>query len=112
MDIHQIHQILIEAGANVIPRDIADYRPEIVNVLLAQPDVITGRTVPEMVAAAWPGQPTMHVAARLSRPPWDAMADAIREWLLAEGWYFKDTAEGGRRWFPPEFDSSGWSETH
>ena len=111
MDIGQVHQILIEAGANLIPRDIADYRPEIVNVLLAQPDAISGQTIPEMLAAAWPGQPAMRVAARLSRAPWDTMADAIREWLLAEGWYFRDTGDG-RRWFPPEFDSSGWSETH
>ena len=109
MDIDQIHQILIEAGAHAIPLDIYGDRPEIVNLLLAQPEAITGQTIPEMIAPAWPGRNYMEVAARLSREPWRSMAEDIRDWLLAEGWYWRDTRDG-RRWFPPEFDSSGWAE--
>ena len=109
MDIDQIHQILIEAGAHTIPHDIEGHRPEIVNLLLAEPEAITGQTIPEMIAPAWPGRNYMEVAARLSREPWRSMTEDIRDWLLAEGWYWRDTPDG-RRWFPPEFDSSGWAE--
>ena len=109
MTIDQIHQILIAAGGRTIPEDIKSHRPEIVNLLLAEPDVITGQTIPEMVAPAWPGRNYMEVAARLSREPWRLMAEDIRDWLLAEGWYWRDTRDG-RRWFPPEFDSSAWPE--
>lgn len=103
-------QILREAGANVIPLEIEVHRPEIVAVLLAQPEAITGMSIPEMVASAWPGKAPLNVVARLSRPPWDRMAEDIREWLLVEGWYWRDTREG-RRWFPPEYDSGAWAET-
>ena len=102
-------QILIEAGATVIPFDLSAHRPEIVSVLLAQPETIAGQTIPEMLAPAWPDKPYLEVATRLSRAPWNSMAEDIRDWLLAEGWYWLDT-EDGRRWFPPEHDSSAWAE--
>ena len=111
MDIEQIHQILIEAGANVTPLDHENHRPEIVNLLLAKPKAITGQTIPHMIAPAWPDKNYMEVAARLSRAPWDRMAEDVRECLLAEGWYWRDTQDG-RRWFPPEHDSSASAETH
>ena len=105
----QFRKILIEAGANVIPAEVEAHRPEIVSVLLGEPEAITGRTIPQMVASAWKGKTELRVAALLSRPPWDRMAEDIREWLLEEGWYWLDT-KGGRRWFPPEHDSSECAE--
>ena len=111
MDNMAIERILIEAGAHVRPLEDESSRPEIVNVLLAKPEAITGQTIPHMIAPAWPEKPYMAVAERLSRPPWDRMAEDIRECLLAEGWYWRDTRDG-RRWFPPEHDSSAWAETH
>ena len=106
----QIHQILVEAGANVMPEDLIMQRPEIINALMARPEAITGKTIPEMIAPAWPGKNDMAVAAHLSRDPWSRMAEDIRDWLLGEGWYWRDTCDG-RRWFPAEWNSSGWSES-
>ena len=111
MDNMAIERILIDAGARVRPLEEESYRPEIVNVLLAKPKAITAQTIPEMIAPAWPDKPYMEVAARLSRPPWDRMWADIVESLLADGWHWMDT-RGGRRWFPPEHDSSEWVETH
>ncbi len=98
-------EILQEAGGRVEPYLIRSERPEIVNLLLARPEVITGMTIPRMVAPAWPDKPYEWVVARLSRPPWELMAQDIRESLLSAGWYWRDTPEG-RAWYPPEFDSS------
>ena len=61
--------ILREAGANLRPQDDEAHRPEILNVLLAQSESITGQTIPEMIAPAWPSKSHMNVAARLSRQP-------------------------------------------
>ena len=69
MDNMAIERILIEAGAHVRPLEDESHRPEIVNVLLAKPEAITGQTIPEMIAPAWPEKPYMEVAARLSRAP-------------------------------------------
>ena len=103
-------RILREAGANVRPYDDESHRPEILNVLLARSESITGQTIPEMIAPAWPSKSYLDVAARLSRRPWNRMAEDIRDCLLTEGWFWRDTADG-RRWFPPEFDSSAYCET-
>ena len=103
-------KILQEAGANAMPLEEEVHRPEILNVLLARSESITGQTIPEMIAPAWPSKSHMNVAARLSRQPWNYMAEDIRDCLLAEGWHWRDIP-GGRRWFPPEFDSSAWLET-
>ena len=102
--------ILREAGAHVRPQDDESHRPEVVNVLLAQPESITGLTIPEMIAPAWPTKNGMAVAARLSRRPWNRMAEDIRDCLLAEGWHWRDSPSG-RRWFPAEFNSSAWVES-
>ena len=103
-------KILREAGANVRPHDDESHRPEILNVLLARSESITGQTVSEMIAPAWPSKSYIDVAARLSRRPYKRMAEDIRDCLLAEGWYWRDTSDGCR-WFPAEFDSSAWVET-
>ena len=80
-------KILREAGASVRPHDDESHRPEILNVLLARSESIAGRTIPEMIAPAWPSKSYMNVAARLSNQPWNCMAAEIRDCLLAEGWY-------------------------
>ena len=103
-------KILREVGANVRPHDDESHRPEILNVLLARSESITGQTIPEMIAPAWPSKNYIDVAARLSRRPYKRMAEDIRDCLLADGWYWRDTSDG-RRWFPAEFDSSAWVET-
>ena len=69
MNIEEIHKILIEAGGNVRPLEHESHRPEIVNVLLAMPEDITGLTIPHMIAPAWPARNYLHVAAQLSIPP-------------------------------------------
>ena len=73
------------------------------NVLLSDPEAIAGRTVPEMVSSAWADKPELRVAAIVSLPPFDRMAEDIREWFLEMGWYWVDTKDG-RRWYPPEHD--------
>lgn len=98
-------KILIEAGANVIPAEVEAHRPEIVSVLLGDSQAIAGLTIPQMIASAWPDKTELRVAALLSRPPWDRMAEDIREWLLEEGWSYLNM-EDGRRWYPPEYDLS------
>ena len=102
--------ILREAGANVRPQDDESHRPEVMNILLAIPDQIIGMTIPEMVASAWPTDSLMAVAARLSRRPWNRLAEKIRECLLGEGWYWCDTPSG-RRWFEAEADCGAWVES-
>ena len=98
-------RILEEAGANTMPAEVQAHRPEIVSVLLGQPEAITGLTLAQMLAEAFPEKTELRVAALLSRPPWDRMSEDIREWLLEEGWIYLDM-EDGRRWYPPEYDLS------
>ena len=102
-------QILIEAGANVRPLEDEAYRPEIANVLLAQPEAINGLTIAHMLAPAWPDKTYMDVVTRISRDPWLRMVEDFKTCLIAEGWYWRDTPSG-RRWFQPEYDSSAWAE--
>ena len=101
--------ILAQAGGNVRSRDDETYRPEIVNVLLAEPEAITGLTITDMLWPAWPESRFMEVAAKLSRKPWARMVEDIKTCLIAEGFYWRDTPSG-RRWFPAEYDSSAWAE--